>query len=507
MGALTLSSGDDGACTINASAVPASGFVPGTSYDISVVASRSSLYKFYSSDGQCLGIESSMFKVASAQEFVWTAPSQETPVSLFALCSPGINQVFAASAVLLSPAGRLTIGAPGQDIPEDSGPSAAGGEISNGSLSGSPSDVAESLVGRAQDLALGDSGMTLAYEPLGVDGIRVTVSTNRRTWLGFGFSQGEAISMTGSRRGSDVFVCSDGEVRRYWIVGLELSLADGRIVRGAECRYVAGVTTMMFNRSLVGGLSSGSLDIVPGKLQPLIFAHGEDGTTRQGYHGTAMRGGIFIDLGSGLSKQALKPLGELAMICHVLFMCAAWACFLPLGAVIANRFRHGRWYSIHIRVQTVGWCLQLAGCGLAFWHCQRHSVHLRSLHAWVGYIVTGVGTLQPLNALLRPHPEPKTVARRAFEVIHRGFGWSAILMAVVNIFLGIWMVRQLGLSGWTVGLASLTAACCLSVPLMVLFFGCDMPTSSSLWLRIKSNSKGDGKRPAGGSEEFVDACG
>jgi hypothetical protein len=36
-------------------------------------------------------------------------------------------------------------------------------------------------------------------------------------WLGIGFSEGATVSMTGgSCGGCDAFICSDGEVKRYW---------------------------------------------------------------------------------------------------------------------------------------------------------------------------------------------------------------------------------------------------------------------------------------------------
>ena len=36
-------------------------------------------------------------------------------------------------------------------------------------------------------------------------------------WLGIGFSEGATVSMTGGTGGGcDAFICSDGEVKRYW---------------------------------------------------------------------------------------------------------------------------------------------------------------------------------------------------------------------------------------------------------------------------------------------------
>ena len=39
-------------------------------------------------------------------------------------------------------------------------------------------------------------------------------------WLGIGFAEGSTVSMTGGTGGgSDAFICSDGEVKRYWNLG------------------------------------------------------------------------------------------------------------------------------------------------------------------------------------------------------------------------------------------------------------------------------------------------
>ena len=43
--------------------------------------------------------------------------------------------------------------------------------------------------------------------------IRIEVRSSMNTWIGLGFVQGDSVSMINA----DAFVCSGGEVLRYWI--------------------------------------------------------------------------------------------------------------------------------------------------------------------------------------------------------------------------------------------------------------------------------------------------
>jgi hypothetical protein len=62
-------------------------------------------------------------------------------------------------------------------------------------------------------------------------------------------------------------------------------------------------------------------------------------------------------------------------------------------------------------------------------------------HRTLGITVMIFGWLQPLNALIRPHPakegEKKAPLRLGWEILHKGVGYLAILLAVVEIFFGL----------------------------------------------------------------------
>jgi hypothetical protein len=71
-----------------------------------------------------------------------------------------------------------------------------------------------------------------------------------------------------------------------------------------------------------------------------------------------------------------------------------------------------------------------------------------------------LGLLQPLNAVLRPHPPAKGAQRSPprllWEVLHKGSGYCALLLAVAAIFLGL---KQIGASpNLSIGYGVLVAA-------------------------------------------------
>merc|ERR1712039_1115394 len=130
----------------------------------------------------------------------------------------------------------------------------------------------------------------------------------------------------------------------------------------------------------------------------------------------------------------------------------------------------------------VGWALQLVGFIMAIIYVELHSAPFSSSHTFVGLVVVLVGTLQPLNALLRPHkPEEgqvKTRKRAAWELMHKGLGWLAVVMGMLNLLFGIILLVKKSYDSIAVGVASLPAIVCIAVPLGAALFSC-VPRSSS----------------------------
>eukprot|EP00980_Cylindrotheca_fusiformis_P030371 scaffold24719_cov147-Cylindrotheca_fusiformis.AAC.1 len=132
-------------------------------------------------------------------------------------------------------------------------------------------------------------------------------------------------------------------------------------------------------------------------------------------------------------------------IVHASLMLTAWGFLLPLGAFVARFFKHrpnGKWYLYHKTMQVVGLILALAG-----WIIALHNFDVFAdvgynnyRHGICGMVTMVLGLLQPLNALIRPHPpsegEIKSSLRQLWEVVHKGSGYVAILMAAATIILG-----------------------------------------------------------------------
>merc|ERR1711948_100382 len=130
----------------------------------------------------------------------------------------------------------------------------------------------------------------------------------------------------------------------------------------------------------------------------------------------------------------------------------------------------------------VGWALQLVGFIMAIIYVELHSAPFSSFHTFIGLLVVIVGTLQPVNALLRPHkPEEgqvKTRMRAAWELMHKGLGWLAVVLGMLNLLLGVMLLVAKSYDSIAVGVASLMAIVCIAVPLGVALFSCVPRTCS-----------------------------
>jgi len=449
MSASTLADGAGGKCSIDISAIPASGFVGDTEYSVVVTSDRATLNKLYSSDGQCLGNDFGDATLAKSKTFTWVAPGSD--VTFHAMCSTGFTQIFAAPAAAVSYSGTSRALTP---APAPISPSPA---------------VATAKVGTGMDIALGADGLKLSFEPLGVDSVQFEVSIDRDAWIGFGLSSGSAVSMTAGGAGSDVVTCSNGQVKQYKIVSYAIP-TTAVDVPGSSCKQENGKTTLRFART-IAAQDSQQRDLTPGSSQQIIWAYGDDGVQLQQFHGSN-KGGKNIDFASGNTVAAAKRSGEAVLFLHLALMAIAWGGFIPLGAIIANRFHIGSWFVWHRGLQSIGWLLQLVGFVMAVVYAQEHSSHFSVPHAVIGLVVVVIGTAQPLNALVRPHVpaegERKSMKRKVWEVVHKGSGWIAVALGAANVFIGAAAARAKDYEGAVVGTAVGLGIFCMLIPLCVL---------------------------------------
>merc|ERR1712117_829713 len=123
-----------------------------------------------------------------------------------------------------------------------------------------------------------------------------------------------------------------------------------------------------------------------------------------------------------------------------------------------------------------GWLLQIGGFVMAILYVEQFSSHFHGMHSWIGLLVVVIGTLQPLNAVFRPHPpsdgEEKALARTIWEWIHKGLGWAAIVLGIVNIVLGMMLLIKKDYDTTTILVAAVIAVVTLTALPVGLICSC-----------------------------------
>lgn len=136
-----------------------------------------------------------------------------------------------------------------------------------------------------------DDALTVDYKFLeDKKSIRFWVRAPFDTFLGFGVSTDGTMTSSGS--GSDVFICSDGVVQRYWLTS-KAPPSNGVPVFGS-CTQEDGQSTMIFSRSLEAE-SETELAISLEGATNFIYAYGNSEPLETlAYHG-ANRGSVSFN--------------------------------------------------------------------------------------------------------------------------------------------------------------------------------------------------------------------
>jgi protein-S-isoprenylcysteine O-methyltransferase Ste14 len=138
------------------------------------------------------------------------------------------------------------------------------------------------------------------------------------------------------------------------------------------------------------------------------------------------------------------------MLTHGSLMLVSWGFILPLGVISARLLRHrlnAIWFKIHQILQPFGLIIALIGWSIALKNFNILGSGIRDkayTHAVCGTTAMCLGLLQPFNAVVRPHSpkdgEEKGKWRVVWEVIHKGLGYVAIILAIVTVGLGTTLV-------------------------------------------------------------------
>eukprot|EP01064_Diplonema_japonicum_P028918 TRINITY_DN454_c1_g1_i1.p1 TRINITY_DN454_c1_g1~~TRINITY_DN454_c1_g1_i1.p1 ORF type:complete len:547 (+),score=114.30 TRINITY_DN454_c1_g1_i1:45-1685(+) len=124
-------------------------------------------------------------------------------------------------------------------------------------------------------------------------------------------------------------------------------------------------------------------------------------------------------------------------ILHGVFMFLAWGVCCNFGVLIGRYWKAGdpKWFQAHRALMSIGLLLAIIGFGLIIPSVQ--SKHFMFAHGGIGLAVMIVGLLQPLNAFVRPHKAPASTLRTVWELVHKNAGRLALLLANINIILGM----------------------------------------------------------------------
>jgi dopamine beta-monooxygenase len=130
---------------------------------------------------------------------------------------------------------------------------------------------------------------------------------------------------------------------------------------------------------------------------------------------------------------------------HIACMMLSWGFLLPIGALMAISFRHSftdkaRWFQLHVSIQILGVILNIAGFAIPFINIE---THFNGTHQVLGTVVFAMGVAQAVHGFIRPKKTDKpTLIRRVWEVCHKGFGRTVIILAWANSFLGIQLIHK-----------------------------------------------------------------
>jgi cytochrome b561 len=127
----------------------------------------------------------------------------------------------------------------------------------------------------------------------------------------------------------------------------------------------------------------------------------------------------------------------------------AWGILIPLGAMIARYLRvfesaDPAWFYLHIACQCSGYILGVAGWGLGLKLGSESVGATYQPHRNIGIAIFCLATLQVFALLLRP--DKKNKYRLYWNIYHHSVGYSVIVLAAINIFKGLDILKPA--TGW-----------------------------------------------------------
>lgn len=268
--------------------------------------------------------------------------------------------------------------------------------------------------------------------------VTMTMSMDTLAWMAIGVSPRSAMIGTLA-----VIVKGDGgsgcTIDQYRVTTLTASGmqqdGSGFTAASASCTVTGNTVSAVFTRAVTNGDYSLSLT----GNTPMAWAVGFE---LQAFDGHQAEGVTNVNMATGaVSAAGRKPLH----VAHGAINFVAWGILLPLGVLLARFTKHipvkagpPLWFNSHRMLQTTGLFFTILALFIAVVMVERDGKpHFDNVHAQIGLVVTLLGVLQPLNALIRPAPKPPTPKRVVWEVVHKGVGYATIIIGVAAIITGL----------------------------------------------------------------------
>lgn len=298
-----------------------------------------------------------------------------------------------------------------------------------------------------------DCNFLVTYNATGGDKVEFELS-GKGTWVAVGFSNDRGMPDT------DILLCeSTTALSGHYYAEKEIrpkkTNPDPAAVTFLEQADEGGMVKCRISRDINPGIAN-LRDL--SQLWFLLGAVG-DGDGEINYHGSSTDGrqstGSMVNVTSLSASDASggdSGINE-NLIVHGALMTLAWILFAFVGLFIARYMRQAweprellgkkAWFTVHRTLMTTTVLFTIAGIIVIFVHKKGWSSNAGA-HPYLGIIVLAFAIAQPIMAAFRPHPgEPR---RNIFNWAHRCVGFTALILGVVTIYLGLDLV-DLGTKG------------------------------------------------------------
>jgi len=237
--------------------------------------------------------------------------------------------------------------------------------------------------------------------------------------------------------------------------------------------------------SIIGGEEDKVYDLTSPNTYHILIARGAMSSTVDGaksYHGADKIASVAaVDFFERFSVGAGK---SRLLQAHGCLMVLAWAFFAGIG-IINARYRQAaagvklscgveRWFVAHRTFMVLAVVCTIAGVVCVFTHVGGWSdmagvsSNLLKAHPLVGGIVTLLALINPGLALCRPHKDSSK--RFLFNWTHRLIGTAALLLAMLNMMMGIMLPQVSGsiTSDWMLWLIVILVVVHVTVEMLLL---------------------------------------